>query len=399
MKRWLRMLVPPALLLLGACAAWALAQGRPVPVSEPEGLAPPVVRVIDVVPGPLRILVRAHGTVQPRTESDLVPEVSGRVTWLSPALATGGFFGADDLLLEIDRGDYENAVRRARAKLAQSESQVRLAQAELERAITLAERDVASASALDRQQSAEKVTMAVHEEAEAALDQALRDLERSHLRAPFAGRVRSKSVDVGQFVARGAPVARLYAVDFAEVRLPVRDADLAYLDIPLGYRGSAASATEGPTVFLRGHFAGRRLKWQGRIVRSEGEIDAQSRMLHLVARVEDPYGRYDDRPPLSVGLFVEAEILGRTLEDVLVVPRAAVRQDGRIAVVDADERLRLRQVEVLRLEGENAVVRARLDAGERLCISLPAMAVDGMRVQALSFEGETGALAIAEGAR
>jgi len=367
-KAWLRTVLPIVLLLLGGVTAWALSQGRPAPTTDAGDPAPPLVRVMDVEAGSAPLSVRAHGTVEPRTESDLVPEVSGRVVSLSPALAAGGFFESGELLLEIDRGDYENAVRRARAQLARTESQLRLARAELERASSLAERNVASASKLDRQRNVEEVALAAREESRSALDQALRDLERTRLRAPFEGRVRRKSVDVGQFVARGTPVARLYATDFAEIRLPIRDADLAYLDVPSGYSGRD-DATAGPNVILRGRFAGRSREWHGQIIRTEGEIDAQSRMLHLVARVEDPYGRHDGRPPLSVGLFVEAEIRGRTLEGVLDVPRAAVREGDRILVVDADDRLRRRDAEVLRLDGERALIRAPLAPGERLCLS------------------------------
>lgn len=368
MRAALRSFAPVVLLLAGGVAAWALSQGRPAPTIAGGERAAPRARVMSALPGAVTLSVRTHGTVEPRTESDLVPEVSGRVVWLSPALAAGGFFEADDRLLEIDRGDYENGVRRARARLARADSEVRLARAELERASTLAERKITSASMVDKQRNAEEVALAAREESRAALDQALRDLERTRLRAPFAGRVRRKSIDVGQFVARGMPVARLYAVDFAEVRLPIHDADLAFLDVPVGYRGRDDDAA-GPSVVLRGRFAGRAQEWHGEIIRTEGEIDAQSRMVHLVARVEDPYGRHDGRPPLPVGLFVEAEIRGRTLEDVLDVPRAALREGEQILVVDAESRLRRRDAQVLRLDGERALIRAPLGAGERLCLS------------------------------
>jgi multidrug efflux pump subunit AcrA (membrane-fusion protein) len=192
--------------------------------------------------------------------------------------------------------------------------------------------------------------------------------------------VRSKRVDVGQFVARGTSVARVYAIDFAEVRLPVRDADLAFLDLSIGYRGEE-DPIDGPEVLLRARFAGRPQEWRARVVRTEGEIDATSRMLHLVARVENPYGRREDTSPLAVGLFVEAEILGRELDGVLVVPRAAVRDDGTLLIVDGEDRLRFRRSEILRNEGEEAVVRAALEPSERLCLSPVERPVDGMRVR------------------
>ena len=154
------------------------------------------------------------------------------------------------------------------------------------------------------------------------------------MKAPYTGRIRTKSVDVGQFVSRGAPVARVYAVDYAEVRLPIPDAELAYVDLPLAFRGQAGDA-KGPKVTLRAQFAGREHTWQGRIVRTEAEIDPQSRMVQAVARVADPYGQggRPGRPPLAVGMFVEAEIEGRWTSSV-VLPRVALRGGDTVYVID-----------------------------------------------------------------
>jgi hypothetical protein len=145
----------------------------------------------------------------------------------------------------------------------------------------------------------------------------VRDLERAEIVAPYAGRVRGKDVDVGQFVTVGASVATIYAVDLAEVRLPLPDEELAFLDLPLSYRGSTNQPT--PRVTLRATFAGETHEWEGRVVRTESEIDPVSRMVHVVAEVADPYapGPNPNRPPLAVGMYVEAEIEGRTVSDVV----------------------------------------------------------------------------------
>ena len=236
-------------------------------------------------------------------------------------------------------------------------------------------------------------------DARVQLENAERDLSRTEIRAPYAGRVREESVDQGQFVTRGAKVARIYAVDYAEVRLPVPDRELRYLDVPLGYRptpgSDAAPAAPGPPVELRAEFAGREHEWSGRIVRTEGEIDPKSRMVTLVARVEDPYGAgpegaglegdapaEGERPPLAVGLFVHAEILGRELPDAVVLPRIALREGDRVLVLDEAGALRFRDVEVLRLEREQVVIGAGLEVGEEVCITPLAGAIDGMAVRA-----------------
>jgi RND family efflux transporter MFP subunit len=194
--------------------------------------------------------------------------------------------------------------------------------------------------------------------------------------------VRTKQVDVGQFVARGTPMATIYAVDFAEIRLPLPDSQLAFVDLPMIYRGDH-DRDSGPAVTLRASFAGYPFEWHGRIVRTEGEIDARSRMVHVVAEVADPYGRGDDpdRPPLAAGLYVEAEIEGRIVENVAVLPRSAIRDGDIVLVVDDDNRLRLRRVEVLRRSADRAIVRSGLANGERICLSPLVAVTDGMRVR------------------
>ena len=184
-------------------------------------------------------------------------------------------------------------------------------------------------------------------------------------------------------MSRGAAIATLYATDFAEIRLPLADRQLAYLDLP-GIR-QPTNADEGPSVRLFASFAGAEHTWQGRIVRTEGEIDPQSRMVHVVARVEDPYGTAEEPEtapaPLAVGLFVRAEIDGRVAQSVIVVPRSAMRDADRLLVVDRAGRLHLRDVEVLRIDRDEVMIRTDLDDGDRVVVSPIAVVVDGMKVR------------------
>jgi RND family efflux transporter MFP subunit len=232
-----------------------------------------------------------------------------------------------------------------------------------------------------------RVTVAGLREARARESRAARDLARTELHAPYEGRVRSESVDVGQFVQRGAPIARLYAVDFAEIRLPLPDRELAYLDVPLaGETGSEAPAIR-PQVGLAAEFAGERHVWNGEIVRTEGELDPLSRMVHVVARVADPYGRTSRvGAPLAVGLFVEATIAGRQVQGAFVLPRSALREGDQVYVVDEEDRLRLRDVVVMRAERDRVVIAGGLVAGDRVCVSPMGAVVDGMRVRILDDE-------------
>jgi RND family efflux transporter MFP subunit len=389
MKRVLVFLLPVLVVGAGALGAWAMYMNRSEPETrEPEAIVP-LVRVQDVVLQDLAISVWSQGTVSPRTESILVPEVAGRIVEVSRSFVSGGFFEADDVLLRIDPHDYRQAVIQARSRVTQAE--LRLAQEEAEADVAAEEwaeigEGEATPLTLHLPQLAD--ARAALDGARAELERAERNLARTEVRAPYAGRVRQKNVDVGQYVSPGTPLATIYAIDFAEVRLPLPDRQLAFLDLPLVYRGDEERRM-GPRVILRSEFAGRVFEWQGRIVRTEGEIDRQSRMVHAVAQVADPYGRGDDpeRPPLAAGMFVEAEILGETVENAAVLPRSILRPDGRVLVVDDESRLRHREVEILQTRGDQVVVGSGLTAGERVCLSPLAVVTDGMRVRT---EDETG---------
>ncbi len=384
MKLDRRIVVWPLTVIGTALAASAvLLATAPAVISVTPERVLPTVRVIEVQPRSVRLEVRSQGTVAPRTESELVPEVSGPVVWVSSALVSGGFFEQGAPLLRIDPRDYEAAVQRARAAVARALGESEHADAELSRRERLSKRDIASASQLSDAKRAARVSRANLTDARVALEQAERDLARTEVRAPFSGRVREERVDVGQFASRGQPLASLYATDYAEIRLPIPDHQLAYLPLP-GLGG--APDAEPPKVTLRARFAGAEHVWEGRLVRTEGEIDARSRMVHGIARVEDPYESAAGRPPLAVGLFVSAVIEGALAHDVLVVPRAALREDRALLVVDRDGRLRHREAEVLRVDGDDLVARASLAPGDRICVSSLPVAVDGMEVRVRSTE-------------
>jgi len=376
-----KVVLPFVVIALGVLGLVGMIAARPkVETKPPESLAP-LIRVVAVETRDLVLSVTAQGSVAPRTETSLVPEVSGRVEWVNPALAPGGFFAQGDVLLRIERRDAEVVLRQAEAAVARAASEVKLARANLKRSRDLSGRGVVSAAELDTSTNNAGVAEAMLLEAQAQLERARTDLERTEIVAPFPGRVRDKMVDVGQFVTRGAPVATIYSVDFAEVRLPIPDDQLAYVDLPMKYRNGQEEVHQ-PPVILRARIAGQQYEWKGSIVRTEGEIDPRSRMVHAVAQVVDPYGRSEGttRPPLAVGLFVEAEILGRKVENVVVLPRSAMRGDDRVLVVDGD-RLRYRAVEVLRAERENVILRGGLRVGEQVAISPIEAAVDGMSVR------------------
>ena len=420
-----KLLWPVVVLICAGIGAYILLATAPEVESVSAEKAIPIIRTIDVQPGTVRMTVRSQGTVAPRTESNLVPEVSGTAVWVSPSLASGGFFATGDALLRIDDRDYRTAHARAKAEVARAEGEAEHAKSELGRQRGLARSNANSPAQLSNARRAERVAQASLEAAAVALNQAERDIARCEIHAPFDGRVRSEQVDVGQFVSRGMAIATLYATDVAEIRLPLADRQLAFLDLP-GMREPRPTdgAAEGPPVRLLAIFAGEEHTWHGRVVRTEGEIDAQSRMVHVVALVEDPYGTLraareteseggnvneagadsavdGDAPsephadglvadeesarfPLAVGLFVRAEIEGREVENVLVVPRSAMRDDSRLLLVDGDDRLHLRHVDVLRIDRDEVLLRTALDPGDRVVVSPIQVVVEGMKVKPIA---------------
>ena len=378
----LKGVLPLALLGVAALAAITMIRNRPEAEIQPPQIAPPGVRVHAVELEAVDLSVISEGTVQPRTESELVPEISGRVISISPSFAEGGFFEEGDTLLEIDPFDYQQAVIAARSQLAQS--RLRLAQEEAEAEIAQREWDEIGEGdprALTLREPQLEDARAGVAAAEANLVRAERDLDRAEVRAPYAGRVRRKNVDVGQFVTIGNSVGTIYSVDVAEIRLPLPDAELAYLDLPLSYRGGETRL--GPRVTVRTTFAGATHAWDGRIVRTESEIDPVSRMVHVVAEVMDPYSSGPDpnRPPLAVGMYVDAEIEGRRFGRLAVIPRAALRGRDQVMLVDEESRLRFRTIDILRLTTTSIYVRDGLQSGERVAVSTVDSPTDGMLVQ------------------
>lgn len=370
-----RIIVFPALIVALAllAAAGLLATA---PQLEPEAPAPiaPAVRVMIAEPQSVQLLVHSQGTVEPRTESALIPEVAGRVAWMSPALVSGGVFSAGEVLLRIEDDDYLAAVEQARASFAQAEAEEANARFEYERRLSLEARNLVSRSDIEAAERRLKVAEAARAGAASGSARAQRDLERTRIAAPFAGMVRSKSVDVGQFLARGTAVATLYATDAVEVRLPLADEQLAFLNLPLG-TPVGIETDSAPAVTLEAIFAGQALAWEGQVVRTEGEIDPRSRMVHVVARVK-PAGT-----PIPIGLFVEATIVGNRVDGIVTLPRAVLRDGNRVLVVDADNRLWFREVEPLRFYRDQVMIKGGLAAGEQVCLSPIQTVVEGMTVQ------------------
>jgi RND family efflux transporter MFP subunit len=374
-----RYALPVSIIIGGfALAALLIATGPELEQTAPV-VSAPLVRVVEAHPQTIQLTTLAQGSVVPSTESELVPEVSGRIISMSPALVSGGFFTQGEVLLTVDPLDYEVALEQARANLARAESDLSTAAKTHARQHDLAKKQSISESQMDDALNRLRVAEAAVREAKARLTHAERDLARTQLTAPYNGRVRSEHIDLGQFVSRGVAVATVYATDVAEVKLPVHDQELAFLSLPLN--ATAIAPNRQLSVTLRARFAGSEHQWQGKIVRTEGELDPGTRMINLIAQVHSPYDHPDNTAPLSVGLFVNAEIQGIRVDHVVTLPRTALHNQSQVYVVDADNTLRFRAVEVLRADENQVYIKNGLQAGERVCISPISSDLDGMQVR------------------
>ncbi|MFP3941978.1 MAG: efflux RND transporter periplasmic adaptor subunit [Thermoanaerobaculia bacterium] len=409
MSRTMKLLLPLAVVAAAVVVAVLLVQAAPEPPEREPETRLPLVRAVPAEPRDVRLDVHSQGTVRPRTRATLVAQVGGRIVEVSPSFAEGGVFRQGEVLVRIDPRDYELALSQARSQVAQAE--LRLAREEAESQVAREEweelaRDRAPAD--DRDGGASPLTLREPQLAEAragleaarsAVDKARLDLERTSVEAPFPGRVEAKQADLGQSVSPGTPLATVYAIDYAEIRLPVQVSELGYLDLDLAPGGGddpSGSVDSGPEVLLSAQLGGGRHTWRGRIVRTAGGIDPETRMLPVIARVDRPFGEAarEAGAPLPVGLFVEARIAGREAEGVYVLPRSAMRRTGRwregelgavlvaeSASGDEPARLRFRDVRILRVVGDEAVVSAGLEPGDLVVVSPLETPTDGMPVR------------------
>jgi RND family efflux transporter MFP subunit len=383
------MLLPVAVILAALFAARAIISSKPEAGRQPPPAPVLAVEATRVQPVEFQVFVTADGTVQPRTMSTLIPEVPGRVIEVSSSFREGGFFERGDVLLRIEPRDYELALSSAEAQVAQ-------ASAALEQELALAEvvkndwkqlGKTAPDLGLRKPQIA--AARAALLSAESQLERAKVDLARTRIRAPYAGRVLEQNVDIGQFVTVGTALAKVYAVDYVEIRLPLSNRQLEFVDLPERYRDDQGGHdTEGPAVTIEATIGQSTYRWEGRIVRAEGAIDTQSRQLYVVAQVDNPYARGPEgRPPLRIGQFVSARIHGRTLQDVYVLPRSALREGDSLLLVDADSRLRHQSVRVLWSDEKQAVISEGLQPGDVVTLTGLSIAAGGSPVSA-TVDGE-----------
>lgn len=366
----------PILILL---AATGITIGLYLLRPEPKEIAPErpatKVEVMTVQPQNLRLSVDSQGTVLPKIESELAVEVSGRIIEMSPDFRAGGRFKKGDVLFRIDPADYEAALAARKAELATAELGLAQEQALAEQAAAdwqaLGEGEASDLTLRKPQLAQAKAQI---ESAKAALRQAERDLRRTEITAPYDGLVLSKSVDLGQYLMANpaSPVARIYATDVAEVRLPLAQNEANYLIDPEKQASPVRLHADSPS--------GPR-EWTARFVRFEATVDPSSRLIYAVAEIEKPFEQ-----GLRRGMFVQGEIEGRELEDVYVLPRYALRGSESVYLVTEEKTLVTRAVEILKTDADQAILSGGLEPGDQVATSPIAYFVEKMPVSLMANE-------------
>lgn len=382
-----RQIIIAAGLLAGAAAiTYLLFLNRPsTEISEPVYI-PVTVDVVVAEKETIRIPVQAQGTVSPLQQTLLVAEVQGRIVEVAGNFNVGGFLRQGDVLLRIDPRDYEAQLARAEADLRSAESELLqergradVARREWERLPSGSQRsDDARDLYLRKPQLAQAEAQLLA--AAADVNTARDDLERTVVRAPYDALVRAKHSELGHYVTPGASLAEVFAVAMAEVRLPIPQTRLAYLDLP-----EVATDTGGALIDLYTDVGGDITHWTARLHRSEGVFDERSRALFAVARIDDPYALDSPgREPLRIGTFVNASIQGRPMPGLVALPRYVLRAGDRVAVVDDNKLVRNRKVTTLRASGDFIYVSSGLENGDLVILTALDSALTGAEVDVVS---------------
>jgi RND family efflux transporter MFP subunit len=389
MRKFFKYFLPLSLIILSMVVVVAMvgiAKGKR-PERKDTGEQALVVDAIAARVESLNFSVVSQGSMAPRTETTLVAEVSGQIVSVSSNFIAGGFFRKGEVLLQIDPSDYETALMSAQAGLAARKAQMADQKARSEQALkdwnNLGRAGSPSDLVLRKPQLAE--AQAAVQAAEAELLRAKRNLERTRIKVPYEGLVRSKLVDVGQFVSPGTPLGVTFAVDYAEIRLPLSSSDLAFLDLPSATR--LDSAHRVPVTLVSDERTGMQ-EWQAEIVRTEGIVDNRSRVVYAVAEVVDPYGvlGQSSQNQLRMGTFVRAEIQGLRADNVVVLPRSVLQSDNTVLIANADRELEIRQVEVLRAEPREVYIKSGVAEGELIVTTSLDAPIAGTR---LAVSGES----------
>ena len=372
---------PVIIIIAGLVISGLMITLKPVAIPDQFKFFSPFVETERISSSPINIIIKSQGLIIPQTESQIFSEIIGPVIYVSSNLYEGSSFKKGDILAQIDPTDYELDIKSAESILAAAKTKLSFEEAESNSAKEEWEKiGKGEPSDLTLRVPQLKQVKSEVEAAQANLERLNRNLNRTIIRAPYDGLVRKKNIDVGTIVSPGYLLASVYATDYVEVKLPVPDEELAFLDIPLD--GSQIGINKQSKVRLNGSFGGKNISWEGSIVRMEAEIDSKSRMAILIGKVSDPYDLLKYNIPLRVGQFVEAEIVGKKFDKIFMVPRELIKNKNQIFLVNPlDTTLDFRTVNIIRHVDDIAFIDKGLKNRDLICLTNLDIMYTGMKVQ------------------
>jgi multidrug efflux system membrane fusion protein len=370
---------------IGVAAIFMFIKLRKPPRRMEQATLDPMVKVEQISFGNIQMVISGYGTVAPKVEVEVVPEVSGRVVAVDAEFKAGGFIPAGKQILKIDPRDYDLAVQQANAAVA--DAQVRLdtevAEAEVaKREWQQLHPGTEPNSPLVLRQPQIRKAKAALESAGAQLETAKLRLERTSLSLPFDALVISEKADLGQYIVAGQSLGVAYGIDAVEIEVPLEDRELAWFDV---FKNPDESGTPGDRAEpvparVEADFAGRTHTWRGYVTRTTGQVDRTSRMISVVVEVPRPFETSDGRPPLLTGIFAEVFIEGKILANAVAVPRDAIHGGNRVWLVN-DGHLRIQPLEVVRADKDFAYAVSGLDNKAMIVVSALDTVVEGMKVR------------------
>lgn len=376
-------IIVPAAIIIATIFLVMFIKGNPPKASR---FSAPLKAKINVAVKPLQLIdypveIDSFGTVKPRTQSMLVAQVSGLIIDINEQFREGGFFEKGDVLLQLDDRDLKAEVKSAQANLLNAEQNLLEEQARGRQALTdwqrLGNESEPSILVLRKPQLAAAQAQVLS--AQAQLEKAQLNLERTKIKAPYAGRVLNRSVDLGQVVSNNMQLATIYATDSVEIRLPIKNKDLPFINLPEQYRDGAKNQ-RGSAVNFTSDLIGEQ-QWQGQLIRTEGAIDESAQQLYVVAKINDPYkSTSDNQYPVKIGQYVKAKINGKVASQVLVIPNSAIYQGSYVYVVE-NGRLQRKNIALAWQNALQGIVSKGLEAGSQLVLTPLGQVSSGTPVQ------------------
>jgi len=376
--------LPVIILIFGLFISFVISSTEPKPNKGIEIPKPTAVFYDNPQKKDVTLRVTTNGEVRSVTEINVIPQVSGRIIQVADEFIDGGNIKKGQPLIWIDDRDYRLATISAESRVAQAKKLLEREIAESE----LAKKDweelgEGEASPLTLRIPQLEEARALLNAAEADLEKAKLNLERTVINLPFDGLIKKKNAGIGQYVNAGSILGSAFSTEKVLIPLPLTDTELSYLGLPLGYESKGYF--DGPKVVFRSYISRKNIEWSGRITRTSGSIDSQTRLVYAYAEVLNPY---DEDPPLAIGTYVDAEIEGNFISNGFILPIAAIKNDNEIYVIDQNSKLKIKKIEIVGTEEDKVIVKGDISELDMVVISTINTGYEGMELTPMILESK-----------